>query len=244
MLTSKSNELIKFVKSLRDKKNRDETGMFVIEGLKFVKDALSSGFAPAHLICTSKNFGDFSQYRPVEVSAELFDYISETKTPQGVLGVFNKPAYEENDIFTSDRILYLENVQNSDNVGALIRSAVCAGYKAVLSDLTTADCFSDKAVRASAGAVFHSIQHRCGADIIDVLKAKGYTILGTHLRGDTEAPVRFDKTALIIGNEGSGMSDELADKCDYLVKIPIYGPCESLNAVSAGTLLMYKTIGY
>lgn len=245
MLTSKSNELIKLVNSLKEKKNRDGSGLFLVEGNKLLKDALASGFVPKHLICTQKNLPDFPDLKDiVEVSDELFAYISATKTPQGVMGIFEKPIYALEDVLRADKILYLENVQNSDNAGALIRSAVCAGYKAVLSDSTTADCYSEKSVRASAGGLFHTINYRCESGVIAFLKNNGYKIIGSHLKGDINASVQYDRSVLIIGNEGAGMSEALSLECDVLVKIPIYGPCESLNAVTAGTLLMYKTIGY
>lgn len=245
MLSSKSNALIKLINSLKDKKNRDESGLFLIEGNKFIADALKNSFQAKYLICTPKNADEFNSSIEVTiVTDELFSYISGIKSPQGVMGIFEIPQRTMNDVLACDKILFLENVQNSENVGALIRSAVCAGYKAVILSKTTADCYSEKAVRASAGSIFNITIYRSDLSCIKLLKSHGYKIVGSHLRGDEQAQLMFDKLVLIIGNEGAGMSESLAADCDILARIPIYGDCESLNAVNAGTLLMYKTVGY
>ncbi len=245
MLSSKSNSLIKLIISLKDKKNRDESGLFLIEGNKFINDALKNGFKAKYLICTQKNADNFSSLNNVNVvTDELFSCISGTKTPQGVMGIFEIPQRTFDEVLACDKILFLENVQNSDNAGALIRSAVCAGYKAVLLSEATADPYSEKAVRASAGSILNICIYRCDLSDIHILKTQGYKIIGAHLRGDINAHLTYDKLVLVIGNEGAGMSDAVTSICDVLVKIPIYGNCESLNAVNAGTLLMYKTAGY
>lgn len=245
MLSSKSNALIKLINSLKDKKNRDESGLFLIEGNKFINDALKNGFKAKHLICTQKNEAAFSSFSNVSVvTDELFSYISGTKTPQGVMGIFEIPQRTFEEVLACGKILFLENVQNSDNAGALIRSAVCAGYNAVLLNETTADPYSEKAVRASAGSIFNICVYRCDLSDIQTLKSRGYKIIGAHLKGDVNARLTYEKLVLVIGNEGAGMSEAVTSICDVLVKIPIYGNCESLNAVNAGTLLMYKTAGY
>lgn len=245
MLTSKENDFIKFVRSLDDKKNRKENGLFILEGRKFVQDALDGGFQSKHIIQTQEHFEHYPfDPESVIVSDDLFRYISKTKTPQGILGLFEIPQTKFEDILAADKILFLENVQNSDNVGALIRSAVCAGYGAVVSSEGTADRYSDKAVRASAGSILNIISFDGGCDRLEKLKSYGYVIIGSSLEGNEKENMQFTKSVLVIGNEGGGMSSECKSMCDILVKIPIYGKCESLNAANAGTLLMYKTVGY
>ena len=242
-INSKTNANIKFIRSLQQKKYRDLHDCFVVEGERFVFDAIKNGHKPKFIVATEK-IDDINQQIYI-VSNEIFSYISDTKSPQGILGVFNKKEYEFEEI-DYKRLLYLDRVQNSDNVGAIIRSAVCAGYEGVILSDGCADIYSNKAVRSSAGAVL-SIKHYYDKDnvIIDELKGRGYKIIGTHLMGSEEADVSsYDKTVIILGNEGSGMNDELTKKCDVLYKIKINGNCESLNVACAATLMLYKSIGY
>ncbi|MFA0814346.1 MAG: TrmH family RNA methyltransferase [Anaerofustis sp.] len=245
MISSKDNQLAKLIRSLKLKKNRDEHGLFVLEGEKFVLDAIRAGFSPKYL-CVSETYAAAHQNAAdaVLLSDSVFLSIATTKTPQGILGVFEIPVREMKELLVSDRILYCNNVQNSENVGALVRSAVCAGYGAVVLDMLTADVYSEKAVRASAGAILQITAVRGTSDILGYLKQKGYTIIGSSLVGSENEDISLKKSVLVIGNEGQGMSRDIEQQCDCLVKIPIYGNCESLNAACAGTLLMYKTIGY
>ena len=242
-INSKTNTNIKFIRSLQQKKYRDLHNCFVVEGERFVFDAIKNGHKPKFIVATEK-LADINGQVFI-VPNEIFSYISDTKSPQGILGVFGKKEYAFEEI-DDKRLLYLDRVQNSDNVGAIIRSAVCAGYEAVILSEGCADIYSHKSVRSSAGAVL-SIKHYYdkGNEMIDSLKGRGYKIIGTHLLGSEESDISsYDKTVIILGNEGSGMNDELTKKCDVLYKIRIDGNCESLNVACAATLMLYKSIGY
>lgn len=245
MLSSKDNALIKLVRSLEIKKYRDEHGLFVIEGDKFVRDALAANFHAEYLfVSETYTFEHAVDFEAVSMTDALFATISKTKTPQGIIGVFRIPQITFSEVMDTNRILYLNGIQNSDNVGALIRSAVCAGYGAVIADETTADIYSDKAVRASAGALLNI---KCAKGMIDDLmrlKEKGYLVIASALDGQVDCDINAEKTVLIVGNEGRGVSSDVKQICDCLVKIPIYGSFDSLNVACAGTLLMYQTVGY
>ncbi len=245
MLSSKDNSLIKLVRSLEMKKYRDEHRLFVIEGDKFVRDALAANFHAEYLLVSETyTFEHAIDFETISLTDALFATISKTKTPQGIMGVFRIPQVTFSEVMDKNRILYLNGVQNSDNVGALIRSAVCAGYGAVITDETTADIYSDKAVRASAGALLNiTCAHGTVADLFR-LKENGYMVIASALDGQVDCDINADKTVLIVGNEGSGISSNVKQICDVLVKIPIYGSIDSLNVACAGTLLMYKTVGY
>lgn len=245
MINSKTNATIKLIKSLKSRKRRKETGLFLLEGNKNIEDALANQYCAIHIIQTQKNYDNHSISSDVLiVTDELFKYLSATKTPQGIIAVFSIPKISFDEIITCNKILYLDNVQNSDNVGALIRSAVCAGYGAVLLGNGSADPYSEKAVRASAGAVLNIKCVNVAFSDVDILKNNGYLIVGAHLQGADMKDFANEKFVLFIGNEGTGMSEDAVTICDILVKIPIYGNCESLNAAVAGSILMYKTVGY
>jgi TrmH family RNA methyltransferase len=247
ILTSRNNESVRLVRSLRDKKHRTETNLFVLEGKKFVRDAMQSGHVPQRIFQSERSAEQklFTE-DAIVVSDDLLQYMSETKTPQGVLALFEMPQADFQTFRERSRILYLEHVQDADNVGALIRSAVCAGYDGVMLDSNCADCYGGKAVRAAAGSIFNiAVLRDANLDQVVTMRKQGFFVLGSHLDGDES----FDETMLkkwilIIGNEGQGMSAESTAICDALVRIPIRGNCESLNAAVAGALLMYKTMGY
>ena len=242
-ISSKSNPLIKKIKSLELKKNRNKLGLFVLEGKKFVDDAINSGFLCENIIIEENSGIDSAEYENVvTVSKDVFSTLSDTKTPQGILGIFRIPTYKL-DTGRFRRILYLDGVQQSENVGALIRSAVCCGYDAVLLTDKCADPFSPKAVRSSAGAALRIGIHKADANTLYHLRVSDFAIIGSSLKGNA-CELNFDKTVLIVGSEGQGMSREAEEQCTVLVKIPILGDCESLNASVAGGILMYKTIGY
>ena len=245
MLSSKYNALIKLVRSLEMKKYRDEHGLFVIEGDKFVRDALAANYHAEYLLISETYTLEHAvDFEAVSLTDALFATIAKTKTPQGIMGVFRIPQITFSKVMDKNRILFLNGVQNSDNVGALIRSAVCAGYGAVIMDETTADIYSDKAVRASAGALLNiACTHGTVSDLL-LLKENGYMVIASALDGYADCDITADKSVLIVGNEGSGISSEVKQICDCLVKIPIYGAFDSLNVACAGTLLMYKTVGY
>ncbi|MBE6038248.1 MAG: RNA methyltransferase [Anaerofustis stercorihominis] len=243
IISSKSNNLIKKIKSLELKKNRNKLGLFILEGKKFVDDAIHSGFVCENIILSEKVYFSDEDYPNITVVTEdVFSHLSDTKTPQGILGVFRIPEYDTS-YDKMKKILFLDGVQQSENVGALIRSAVCCGYEGVIITNKCADPFSQKAVRSSAGAVLRIGVFKGEADLLNELKNAGFTVIGSSLAGSAQN-IDFPKTVLIVGSEGNGMSDEAEEACDVLVKIPILGDCESLNAAVAGGILMYKTIGY
>ena len=245
MITSKSNSTVKLIKKLHTRKGRKETGLFFVEGNKHVDDALSSFNRPIYIVQTQQNYDThFIDHSALIVTDEIFKYLSVTKTPQGIIAVFEIPRYNLTDIVSCNRILFLDQVQNSDNVGALIRTAVCAGFDAVMLNEGCADPYTPRAVRSSAGAVLTSTVLKTKVDTIKILKSEQFQFIGTHLNGIESVDIIKNKVVLVVGNEGNGISDDVAGLCDILIKIPIYGNCESLNAAVAGSILMYKIIGY
>ena len=245
MITSKTNSTVKLIKKLQSRKGRKETGLFFVEGNKHVEDAISNFKQPVYVLQTQQNYDShFVDHNSFIVTDEIFSYVSETKTPQGILAVFEIPQYDIEEIVSSDKVLLLDQVQNSDNVGALVRTAACAGFDAVVLTDGCADPFAPKAVRSSAGAVLTIKLSRACMDTIQNLKDNSFQFVGAHLDGVESSMIAKNKVVLVIGNEGSGISDEIAKLCDILIKIPIYGNCESLNAAVAGSILMYKIIGY
>ncbi len=251
-LTAKDNPKIKETAYLSsNKRERKRSGLFVAEGLRLCVDACQSGVEIVNAFFTS-SFLEKHQKEAFEIQAlsencyeiteELAKKISDTQTSQGVFlvckSIENKPC-------DTGRVLILDGVSDPSNVGAIARSAEAFGIKGLILTSGCADAFSPKALRASMGAFFR-IPTIENADILKTvtdLKSKGYTVFGSVVTGfdKTVFECEFsDKSAMVIGNEAFGISDEARKVCDTLVTLPMKGRAESLNASAAAAVLLWE----
>lgn len=243
MITSKTNKTVKLIKSLDNKKYRDKNNLFILEGKKFVDDALKGDFEIKYIVTREKYSGEYKN--ALVVSDDIFDYISTTKSPQGVLAVISIEYGDKDEIDDSANILYLDNVQDSENVGGLIRTAVCADFDAVVISEGCASPFSAKSMRASAGSILSiKILKDENYDLLRELKDRGFDVTAATLEGSPNSEFNRQGNVLIVGNEGNGVSRECLRYATKEVKIPMSGKCESLNANVSGSILMYKIYGY
>jgi len=239
MITSKQNALIKEIRSLADKKYRDALGLYVVEGIKTVNEILSASLPVKVVVGTESGLSACKNLtgKTETVTEELFKYISSEVTPQGVLAVIYKP---ENELQSpTDSCILLDGVADPVNVGAILRTAVAAGYKQVYMTSDCADPYSPKAVRCSMSGVFRAQIMR--GELNELLKFINVPIVVADMNGENvfEKQIK-DKFCLVIGNEGRGVSVALKEKADITVSIPMENGMESLNAgVSAG-ILMYN----
>ncbi len=246
MITSKMNKLVKTVKSLENKKYRDKLSLFSVEGNKLIEE-MAKVKRPEYLLVREdidiQNVLK-SDIKVYVVSDVVFKYLSSEKTPQGIIAVFEKTDEKYIDDLKTDNCLFLDNVQDASNVGGLIRSSVCAGFDTCIC-FNSADVYSMKALRAGAGAVFHmNIVKVNNYDILDSFLNKGYDIIASDIRGEENISFKRHKNVLVVGNEGSGISKELLEKSNKIVKIPMTDKIDSLNASVSGAILMYKIRGY
>ena len=234
LITSKSNQLIKTVSSLSDKKFRKQTGLYVVEGIKPVQECLSSGCQIEKIICTEENAQFFEG--AICVNDTVFKYLSSEVTPQGVLAVVKIP---QNSLSAPVKpCLLLDCLQDPGNLGTVIRTANAAGYKDVYL-INCTDPYSPKAVRASmSGIFFVNIHQGSRTEILNALN--GVPLICADMGGKDiftfNPPEMF---CLCIGNEGSGISDEIKNAATYTVKIPMRKTCESLNAAVSAGIAMY-----
>jgi RNA methyltransferase, TrmH family len=244
-ITSVKNEYIKYARSLGEKKYRYETRTFLVEGEKCVFE-LSENMpecARGVIICGEKYIGLAEKLKSsgaavYKVRENILDSVCETKTPQGIAAIAGMPEYES---VYSGFIVMLDGVQDPQNVGTIIRTADAAGCSCVVISEESADPYSPKAVRASMGSIFHiPVISTPLAGYINKLSRIGYKIVSSHLEGDTEYRLDWEKTCLIIGNESRGISEEILNLSDRKIKIPMYGKAESLNAAVAAGILIYK----
>lgn len=237
MITSRSNALIKLVRSLSDKSARDETGLFIVEGVKSVKEAFASGFTVKTVVATEKGLSLLGKSPvPAElVSDDVFKTISGETSPQGVLALVYKP--ENGASFPKGFCVFLDEVKDPSNVGAIIRTAAAAGYDDVyLADC--ADAYNAKAVRASMGGIFKVALHVGSREAL--LDKINVPLVIADMGGENVFNRKpAGKICLVIGNEGRGVSEKLKSLASETVCIPMQNGMESLNAAVSAGILMY-----
>lgn len=234
VITSKSNPIIKTAASLSDKKFRKQLNLYLVEGIKPVKECLKAGCEIERIICTVENETLFPNC--TVVSDGVFKSISSEKTPQGVLAVVKIPKTP----MASPKgcCLLLDCLQDPGNLGTVIRTANAAGYGEIYL-INCTDPYSPKSVRASmSGIFFVRLYSGSREEIMSLLD--GVPIVCADMDGEDvfgfNPPEKF---CLCIGNEGGGISSEVFEKAQYTVKIPMRETCESLNAAVSAGIAMY-----
>ena len=276
IISSKDNKKIKYIRGLMEKGSiRKKNRQFVVEGIKLVDEALKYGDV-SEIVITESLYaeivsGDLSDnallaengknvIKYVENSRStivvldaVFNSVSETITPQGVLAVVRMPCYRLLDEDYLDKIysktgkiklLILEDTSDPGNLGTIMRTAEAAGVTGVIMTKGTVDIFNPKVVRSTMGSIFR-LPFAYVEDLKEVikeLKKSGISFYATHLKGEKsyKAIKYSDRSAILIGNEARGLSDEVADLADTYVIIPMQGRVESLNAAVAAALMMYE----
>jgi TrmH family RNA methyltransferase len=244
----KSLKPLKWYKMLATAKGRTESGVFLIEGDRAVRQIMDSHPQSIEEILTMGELASaYSDYPVRSLTESQFKSICLTKTPQGPLAVIAMPDdIESCDIPTDagDRVLLLEDIQDPGNVGSLIRSAAAFGYSGVVMSDKCADPFSPKCVQSTAGAVLSLWIRRSALylSIIGSLKSRGYSLIATVLNGDDPPSVLngLNKIMLAFGNEADGLSESILGISNYRCKVPIRREnIESLNVAACGAICMY-----
>lgn len=237
-ITSVNNPQVKRVCQLHQKKNRQKMQQFIVEGEHLVLEAIKSDSVVQ--IYVLENFQDQIRHNHIVVSADVMKKMTQLTTVPSVIAICHYLKFSDK---TLNKVLVLDQVQDPSNVGALMRSALAFGYDAIYLSQFGADIYNSKTVRASQGAVFQ-LAHFVFDDIEDLiinLKMQGFQIISTSLDGDALGHCSMDlnKHALILGNEGSGVSDCVNKLADTNVYIPIQ-KIESLNVTVAGSIVMFE----
>ncbi len=237
LYSSLDNNRIKELKKLNQKKYRDRTGLFLVEGEHLILEAYKSGYLKEVLLLEGAKLD-------VSVSINymtnnVLKYISSLDTPTGMIGICEK----KNSDVIGDKILILDDVQDPGNLGTIIRSAVAFNIDTIVVSEKCADIYSSKVVRASQGMLFHiNILVKNLKKYVLELKKMGYQILGTKvtLGNDLKSLEKKQKFAIIMGNEGNGVKKELLDMCDEYIYIKMNDSCESLNVAVATSIILYE----
>ena len=239
MITSKQNSLVKEIRSLSDKKFRDQLNLYVIEGVKTVKETISLGLPIKVILGTAKALSMLGEtgVRTEECDEQVYKSVSNEVTPQGVLAVVEKPTNEI--VAPTGSCLFLDGVADPNNVGAILRTAVASGYREIYMTEDCADPYSHKCVRSSMSGVFRSKIIRGKAE--ELLSVIPYPIVVADMGGENVFEKKINGNfCLVIGNEGRGVSSLLKNKANITVSIPMENGMESLNAAVSAGILMYN----
>ena len=228
-ITSINNQLVKDTTKLHQKKHRDKTGLFLVEGYHLYEEALKSGEIETVFTTDETITGD----NVITVTPQVLEKLSQIKTPQAVLSVCKKVYKRE----LSDKVLILQEVQDPGNLGTLMRSALAFGFKTIVLD-NTVDIYNDKVLRSTQGAIFKmNIIESNTNDFME--KYTDYTYYGTEMFGsDLLTVFKPSKVAIILGNEGSGLSQETLENTAQNITIKMQ-ETESLNVGVAGSIIMH-----
>ena len=253
VITSKDNEKIKEIKKLKEKKYREETNLFVVEGIKIVKEAIEYDADIQKIVISNDAIGYevdeevlklIQKYEVMIVSQNVFESISDVKTPQGILAVIKNKENVKVD-YNEDVIFILDNIQDPGNLGTIIRTLDAAGIKQLIVSNDTVDYMSPKVLRSTMGGAFrvNVIVADDLLNMIDEIKKNGFEVLATDLATDSSIyDIKYNKKAIVIGNEANGVSNEVKNKADIRVKIPMLGKAESLNAAVATSVIAYEYV--
>ncbi|WP_279482740.1 RNA methyltransferase [Aureimonas sp. SK2] len=256
-VTSVSNPIVKDIRNLALKKHREETGLFLAEGLKLVIDALDAGWTIDTLVAAkSQLHSDLlakTAARTVAAGADVLEAsdkvlaaISRRDNPQSAIGVFRQKVarLDRIDLGRDGLLVVLDRVRDPGNLGTILRTADAAGAKGVVLVGESVDPFSLEAVRATMGSIFAMPIARVDeAGFLAFRKGFQGLVVGTHMAGQTDfrKPSYGGKpTLLLMGNEQAGLTDALAKACDSLVRIPQVGRADSLNLAVATGLMIFE----
>lgn len=234
--TSTDNKTIKNLKKLSIKKYRDQEDLFLLEGEHLILEAHKRGLLKTLIVTENSNFK--IDVETMYVSDNVLKYLSELETPT-VIGVCKKIIEKE----LGNKVLILDDIQDPGNLGTIIRSAVAFNIDTIVLSLNTVDLYNSKVVRASQGMIFNiNIIKRDLLTFVSDLKNKDYKVYATKVNdGKSLKKVEKDKKfAIIMGNEGAGVREELLNLADQYLYIEMNCLCESLNVGVATSIILYE----
>ena len=249
IISSPKNEKIKELVKLQTAKGRKKAGRYLLEGEHLVEEAIKERAQIKLIVVTSNRLEDYenllvqTDVQVLVVSQDVFHKLSMTETTQGILAVVEIVKQEM--LPHKGRLFVLDAVQDPGNLGTIVRTADAAGFDAVVLGTGTVDLYNDKVLRSMQGSHFHIPVFQANLqEYLPILKEKGVQVAVTALHRDSkDYSVLQGATdvAIVVGNEGQGVSNDVIEIADVVVTIPMFGKAESLNVAIASALLMYKT---
>lgn len=253
MITSTANQKIKsLIKLRKNAKLRSEKKVYLVEGVRMFTEVPLEYLLEVWVSETfTKKHGELLKKIPESVPVEIltdtvFVHVSDTKSPQGVLCVVRQKDYQVKEMLRSEAplLIILDQLQDPGNLGTILRTAEAAGVTGVILSKDCVDIYNPKVIRSTMGSVYRVpfVYVEDLPAVLDSLKDYGITAYAAHLEGKN----RYDQecyrkgTAFLIGNEGNGLREEVAERADIRIRIPMEGQVESLNAAIAAAVLMFE----
>lgn len=248
-IISSENSSYKKFRKLKQRKYREELGLFLAEGHKFldfqeipegiiIKDSYYQEIKER----VAKRFHNNQNIKIYILDSKLFRELSTQENSQGIIFVY--PIKSGSVEKLENNIVVLDRVADPGNLGTIIRLCDAAGFKDILLTKGSVDCYNDKVVRSSMGSIFAmNMVYMEESEILSLLEAEGYETFVTALAKDSinyNEVLLKDKNAIVFGNEGQGVSENFLKMADCKVIIPIYGTAESLNVAVASGIMLYK----
>ncbi len=251
MITSTSNPQVKYLLQLQKKsKVRNEQQVFIVEGIRMFLEVPKERVEKVYLSETFYNKNK-QELTLEDISYEIlsdnvFAHVSDTKTPQGILCIVRQLHYESKALLEREQvhILVLDKLQDPGNLGTILRVSEGAGVTGIVMSKDCVDIYNPKVIRSTMGSIYRVpfLYVDDTLEFVDKIKQHGVRVYAAHLEG----AVFYDQEdytkdiAFLIGNEGNGLSEELANRADCFIKIPMQGQVESLNAAIATSILVYE----
>lgn len=255
VISSKDNELIKHIKKLKDKKHRDESNEYIIEGVKLIEEAVKENARIKRIIVcedTTRTYEipthimyEIAKYECVYVTDKIFASITQVTNPQGIMAIIEKSDTDAQIDYTQDIIVALDDVQDPGNLGTILRTVDSIGLNQIIVSKGTADAFNSKVVRSTMGAIFRVkiIEVENLPQAIKEMRRHHFKLMVTSLQTENSIyDIQFNKKIIVIGNESNGVSKEIQEMADEKAKIPMLGKTESLNASVAAGVVMYEYV--
>ena len=249
IISSPKNEKIKELVKLQTAKGRKKAGMYLLEGEHLVEEAIKERAQIKLIVVTGNRLEDYenllaqTDVQVLVVSQDVFHKLSMTETTQGILAVVE--IVKQEILPHKGHLIVLDAVQDPGNLGTIVRTADAAGFDAVILGTGSVDLYNDKVLRSMQGSHFHIPVFQAKLqEYLPILKEKGVQVAVTALHRDSKDYTILQgaiDVAIVVGNEGRGVSDDVIDLADVVVTIPMFGKAESLNVSIASALLMYKT---
>lgn len=247
---------IKQLKALRTKNARRKDNRFLAEGVRLLEEAARANYWPIRIFYSPAELSERGQAlvkvftaakrEAISVSARECRTLSDTKTSQGILALFesNRADFQQLLLGAKRKIVVCDKIGDPGNLGTLIRSATAFGFDGLITTAGSAEPESPKTIRASMGGYFNLpiVSSMDRQEMIADLKRANFTILNADING-TDISDNFrlpKKLALVIGSEAFGAGDDLTQAADINIKIPMAGGVESLNSAMAGSILMHR----
>lgn len=240
VITSLENEKVKFYRKLQKRKFREESNQYIVEGRHLILEAYKAGVLEELILEEGVEIPVPCPY--TYFSKEVISKISTMDTPSSIMGLCHKIVQDE---VIGNRILILDGIQDPGNLGTIIRSAVAFNIDTIVLSENTVDLYNPKVLRATQGMIFHINIVRCLAlEVISMLQNIDIPVYGTSVHNgfDVRSLTEEDKSsfALVVGNEGNGVRDEILSVCDKNLYIEMNEEVESLNVAIATSILLYE----